>query len=96
MPITPTTIAAVLLLIASIVDTITTIGALKRGGIEANPVVAWMIERLGKAWPVAKATPLAPAMWLVWRYPDDMRLAIALAVMAAVYGLVAWRNTQVE
>lgn len=33
MPITLTTIAAILLLIASIADTITTIGALKRGGI---------------------------------------------------------------
>lgn len=54
-----------------------------------------MIEHTGQAWPIVKALPLAPAMWLAWHYPDNMRLAIALGVMAVVYGVVAERNTQV-
>ncbi|MFG6139522.1 DUF5658 family protein [Halomonas sp. B23F22_10] len=94
MPITLATIAAILLLIASLADTITTIGALKRGGIEANPVVAWMIEHAGRAWPILKALPLAPALWLAWQHPHDLRLALVLGGLAVVYGVVAWRNAQ--
>ncbi|XKE45765.1 DUF5658 family protein [Halomonas organivorans] len=90
---TLTHLAALALLLASLADTVTTWRFLASGrGREANPVVRWLIEHTGRAWPVIKTLPILPALWAAWHYSHDMRLALVLGGLAVVYGLVAWRN----
>lgn len=48
-------IALALLALLQAADVITTIGALKRGAREANPIIAWMMGKLGDyGWIFAK------------------------------------------
>lgn len=90
---TLTHLAALALLLASIADTVTTWRFLASGrGREANPIVRWLIDHAGRAWPALKALPILPALWAAWHYPHDPRLALVLGGLAVVYGVVSWRN----
>ena len=43
-------------LLLQILDVWTTIKGIKLGATEANPIVKWMMYKLGKMWPLAKLT----------------------------------------
>ncbi|MCK9513573.1 MAG: DUF5658 family protein [Pigmentiphaga sp.] len=87
---TPALIAYAL---AQIADVLTTLRALRRGGIEANPVIRWMMGRLGRyGWVVVKlAITAGIAAWL-WSEGQ----AVGLLIVAGVTGLVALNNLRVR
>ncbi|MDY7116606.1 DUF5658 family protein [Halomonas sp. SSL-5] len=89
---TPTLIAAVTMALAALADTVTTVGALRRGAREANPVLRWLMDKLGPGWVPVKLAPVAWAGWAAWQYPHDVRLALVLAALSAVYAGVAVHN----
>jgi hypothetical protein len=72
----------------------TTYRILKAGGVERNPVMLWLMERIG-TYPALLATKmLAVALvWVIALAPMDTRLRfLALSVLCAVYAWVAWNN----
>jgi len=77
----PAWIAAVGLVAISVCDAFTTSHILAHGGWEANPIMAWLIGRIGEWALVLKvlATTLV-ALWIVGRWGD--RLATAAAILA--------------
>lgn len=87
-----TYLAAALLVLASLGDAVTTTAALRRGAREANPLIGWLMQATGRAWPLFKLLPLAPALLAAWHYPHELRLALVLVAMALLYAVVAWRN----
>ena len=81
----------VVFLALQIADVWTTIRALKLGATEANPVVAWLMEKTGSGWPFVKlAGAVAGAytawagggLWVVW-------------VLCAIYVYVVYSNWQI-
>lgn len=89
---TPTLLAAIALMAASLADAATTVAALGRGAREANPVIRWLMDKLGPGWVPIKLAPAAWACWLAWQHPHDDRLMMLLAVLAVVYAGVSVHN----
>ena len=73
-------------------DMTSTLGALRRGGREVNPVVAWLMRRIGQvpALIVAKSVGVALAVWL-W----TLGAALELWALAVLYLLVVAHNLRV-
>jgi len=84
--------AAFLIFAASqIADVYTTAAGIKRGAREANPVVAWLMDRLGKAWWVGKLAPslaIGAGLAMIGLWP-------VLLAAAAVFFYIAARNNRV-
>lgn len=57
---------AVIFVILQIADVWTTTQALKTGATEGNPVVAWVMDRTGKAWPMVKLALSFGGAYLMW------------------------------
>lgn len=78
--------AVIVFLISQIADVLTTIHALNRGATEANPIVRFFMERMGKGWIVAKlAIAGGVAWWMVaegqeWLLWPFSALFLAVAV----------------
>ena len=85
---TPALIAYAL---AQIADVLTTLRALRRGGIEANPVIRWLMDRLGHGWIVVKLALAGGIAAWAWQ----AGAAWAVWLVAAVTGLVALNNWRV-
>jgi len=84
-------IALALLAAAQLADVLTTVQALKRGGVEANPVVKFLMDKFGKGWILVKLGITAGAAYLLWSL-DMPELMIGLSTIT---GFVAYRNTKV-
>lgn len=76
---------------AQLADVLTTVAAMKRGAVEANPIIRAMMDKLGGFWIPAKlllATWVAlwawqaGSVWVVW-------------AVAALTAAVAYRNTRI-
>lgn len=82
---TPATLAATLLIVATLADIASTEYALRRGLSEGNPVAAKLMSHFGKFWGLPK---LALAAWIFIERSDKWAwliaaLAVALLVIAA-------------
>ena len=86
-----TNIALALLATAQLADVVTTIQALKRGGVEANPVVKFLMDKFGKGWVLVKLAVTAGAAYLLW----SLGMSEFILGLAAITGLVAYHNTRV-
>ncbi|MBR9837016.1 MAG: hypothetical protein GYB50_03875 [Rhodobacteraceae bacterium] len=76
---------------AAVADVITTVRGLERGGVEANPVIRWFMERLGHGWIVFKLALTAAIAF----YAVSHGYVAVVFVLAVITGLVAWHNTRV-
>lgn len=85
-------VALALMAVAQVADIVTTMRGLKRGAVEANGAIAWLMKKLGKGWIVAKMVPVAGLVYISWR--ADAWWAVIL--VAALTGYVAWRNHRVQ
>ncbi|HDZ80714.1 MAG TPA: hypothetical protein ENH56_05650 [Roseobacter sp.] len=79
--------AAVFLLL-QIADVWTTMQTLKTGATEANPAMAWIMARTGKAWPFVKMALALGGAYLLW--VEDLLWAIWL--LCAIYTIVVISN----
>lgn len=51
--------------IVQIADVYTTIRGMKMGASESNPVVAWLMDKLGMGWAIAKLAIASGAAWAI-------------------------------
>lgn len=82
---------AFVFIILQVADVWTTTQALKRGATEANPVIAWVMARTGKAWPVVKLALAVGGAYLLWL--DGLLWAIWL--LCGLYAIVVYSNWQI-
>lgn len=86
------TIALCVLGLLQILDVATTIRVLDNGGYETNPIVAWMMDRLGDyGWIVVKLAIAAIGALLIYRSGQIW----PLWAMCAVYAFVVYRNYKI-
>ena len=79
-------VALVFLLLLQIGDILTTNKVLSQGGVEKNPVEAWCIRVLGKAWWVPKvAVVTAAGAFAVLVLPT-----LAAIILVALCSLYVW------
>ncbi|WP_417724548.1 DUF5658 family protein [Salipiger sp.] len=83
------TLAIIAYIVAQLADVVTTERALREGdAIEGNPVIRWLMTRLGRGWVVVKLA-LAGAI-VFWLFLNDGETAIW--IVAAITGAVALNN----
>ncbi len=70
-----------------VADVRTTDKALLNGAIEANPVVRWVMGKLGDRWWLVKLLPLAGGVVLLVH-----QAWVALLVLNLIFGFVVWHN----
>lgn len=83
----------VLLVLLQAGDVYTTNRILANGGREANPVIAWVMGKLGRYWWLSKVAVMLPIALLVWLSPGYHTL-MALLFMVILYLWVVWHNSQ--
>jgi hypothetical protein len=82
-------------ILLQVVDIVTTLVILDRGGRELNPVLAWLFNRLG-AVPVLVAIKTAFCGLLLWLYVTGVDgLVYALGLLGALYVAVIVNNLRV-
>ena len=82
---------AIVFLLLQLADVWTTTQALKTGATEGNPVLAWVMARTGKAWPLLKLILAVGGAYLLWAEG----LLWVVWLMCAVYAIVVYSNLQV-
>jgi len=81
--------AALAMIALQVADVVTTIGALDRPGVrEANPVIRWLMDRLGRAWWAPKIALAAAVTYGLWAADAG----VALALVGAVYAVIVAQN----
>ncbi|QDP59469.1 MAG: hypothetical protein GOVbin4162_43 [Prokaryotic dsDNA virus sp.] len=70
-----------------VADVRTTDKAILEGAIEANPVVRWVMDKLGDRWWLVKLLPLAGGVVLLAH-----QAWMALLVLNVIFGFVVWHN----
>ncbi|MFP8968558.1 DUF5658 family protein [Pokkaliibacter sp. CJK22405] len=82
-----------LLLLLQLLDVYTTRRILSAGGVERNPVIAWLMLRTGKAWPYWKCLPtlLLIALCLAGVLHGELAVLIAM-ILCGLYALVVAHN----
>lgn len=74
-----------------VADVVTTIIALRKGGREANPLLAWAMDKLGYGWVALKLGVGLWAGWLIVSGPTPELLWLVVGVT----GYVAYRNFRI-
>lgn len=85
-----THLVALLLIVGSAADNYTTHRALSGGAREANPIMRWVLERIGLVPMVLTRFAIGCGL-AAWVYVDS-RLTIPGAVFGMLYCIVAFRN----
>ncbi len=93
---TLTIIAAIALVISSLADALTTIKALQRGAVETNPIIKFLMDKVGLFWVPIKLIPAGTLLYAAYLYPHDERLMLLCAVLSTVTSLIAIRNSRLE
>lgn len=74
--------------LGNLIDTAATLYLSSLGYIEANPVMAWLLQ-----WPAVfaevKIGAMTAAVWWLWKRRGDRYAALAATVAAVVYGAVS-------
>lgn len=79
--------------VAQIADVLTTVRALRRGGVEANPVIRWLMDRLGRyGWIVVKLVVAGGIAAWAWQAGQ----VGVIWIVAVVTGLIALNNLRVR
>mgnify|MGYP003649010550 CR=1 FL=1 len=84
-------ITAIVFMITQLADIWTTIKCLEAGATEGNPVVAWIMRKLGKLWPLVKLALSVGGAYLLWS--DGVIWGVWL--LCAVVGAVAVSNYRI-
>ena len=85
----------VVLAVLQIADVWTTNRVIANGGREDNPALAWIMERLGGAWWLAKLAIAGAAVYILYRLgPQPIAIGTA-AVLVAAYAWVVRHNWRV-
>lgn len=59
-------ITAIVFVLLQVAEVWTTIKCLETGATEGNAVVAWIMRKLGKLWPLAKLALFVGGAYLLW------------------------------
>lgn len=78
----------ILFILSQIADVWSTAYALDRGAVESNPVIRWLMKRLGKGWAPIKIAIACGGAWIIWKNAGDA----GVAVLAAVFFLISLHN----
>lgn len=85
-------IAALAVIVLQVLDMTSTLAAIRRGAREANPLVAWLMRRLGRVAGLALAKGVGVALALaLWR----LDALWELWALAALYLWVVFHNRRV-
>lgn len=82
------------MIVMQALDGVLTVKILSHGGVERNPVVRWLMDRIGIV-PALVATKGGACLVLVlmyWLFRYEMALAVGVAVLAIGYVLVVVNN----
>lgn len=80
-----------LVLVLQVLDGLTTMRALRAGGRERNPVVAWLIDKLGFVGLWAAKAAVAAVAYAAYVI-DAPYTDLCLAALAALYLIVVYKN----
>ena len=76
-----------LAIIGNLIDTVATLHLTNLGYVEANPIMAWLLQ-----WPLLfiaiKILAMTAVIILLWRDRHDKNTIIASWIASAVYGLI--------
>ena len=88
----PVIITLALYFVAQLADVVTTLQGLRRGAVETNPVIRWMMDHLGGGWVVLKLALSVVFAWGFFAIGQPMLIWIITALTA----YVAWRNAGMD
>lgn len=89
-------VSMVAVAVAQAADVLTTQAALKRGGVESNPIIGRVVGSPAKLWIVkGGATVAIVALIEILRRKHPKVAAVTGFLIAGGTGYIAWRNTQV-
>ena len=77
-----------LFLILVAIDGVLTARILRKGGIERNPVMAWIMRIFGNAWPAVRMFVAAAAGIAIMRLGSPW----PLAGLCAIWAWIVWHN----
>lgn len=75
-----------------VADVWSTNRALRAGAREGNPLIAWLMARLGRAWWLGKAAMAAAFLVPLWIVGPQPATWVALAILIPAYGWVVRNN----
>lgn len=76
---------------AQIADVMTTSAAIRSGrGREANPVIRWVMQHTGRAWPIVKLAITTGSAVVILLYAEPLWLW----PVTLLTGAVAWSNSR--
>jgi len=87
-----TALIAVAIVLLGLADVVTTALVLDRGGKEANPLMRWLMDKLGNGWMVVKLALHIFVAALVWEIPAFLYGGF---VFVALYALIVGNNFRV-
>jgi hypothetical protein len=79
------------LMLLQFLDVVSTNRVLSRGGREFNPIIAWIMQRLGRAWWMPKFAVVSVPSGFAVAYANP-RIDAALAGIAVAYVVVVANN----
>ena len=85
-------VLGILIVLLGIVDVISTNMVLAAGGVELNPIVAWIMEQLDHWWHLPKLLVHAVAGFLVYHLLNSRFTATVALLLVFLYGVVVHHN----
>ena len=79
-----------LFILLQIADSLTTVHILKQGGREANPVLAWLFDKVGMI-PSLVVMKLLAIGAVTWAWDEWLTFGLTVAYM----GVVGWNSYQI-
>ena len=84
--------------VLQVLDVYTTNKVINQGGVESNPIMAWIMSKLGKSWLVAKFGLSAAVAYFMYyyAYPDyPTMVTVAMTGLVAFYMWVVNHNWKI-
>ncbi|MCG8544241.1 MAG: DUF5658 family protein [Alphaproteobacteria bacterium] len=81
-----------LIVLLGIVDVVSTNMVLAAGGVELNPIVAWIMEQLDHWWHLPKLLVHVVAGFLVYHLLNSRFTATVALLLVFLYGVVVHHN----
>ena len=85
-------VLGILIVLLGIVDVISTNMVLAKGGVELNPIVAWIMEQLDQWWHMPKLAIHVAAGFLVFYLLNSRFTATVALLLVCLYGVVVHHN----
>jgi len=74
----------ILFIIAQFADILTTLNGMANGAREVNPLLAWIMDRVGKGWVLLKLLVALPVAGYLWHSDQFIILVIVTVATLAV------------